>query len=105
MKKQATQLIVQLAKLVWALFKIVFGLVLNGYVLMKLYNWFIVPPTHAPAINHWQAIGLWFIVLFVRQRKKKTNFFLSVVKAFLFLAVGALIQFLETIYLFNHQIN
>lgn len=44
------------------LIALVVGCVLNGFVLAKLWGWFVVPVFHLPTLGAAQAIGLSFIV-------------------------------------------
>lgn len=56
----------------------VIGIALRGYVLMKLWLWFVVPILKAPTINMVQAYGLSLIFSFLimglaKEKEKKEN--------------------------------
>jgi len=44
--------------LVWFVLLIVFGVILEGYVIKELWGWFIVPTFSAPILNIRSAIGI-----------------------------------------------
>lgn len=52
-------------------FLIVYGSLAWGYILMKVWHWFIIPVfPDVPSINYWQAVGLTFIISLFRSQSK-----------------------------------
>jgi hypothetical protein len=49
------------------------GTILRGFVLSKLWEWFIVPITNLPIINLLQAIGLSLFVALIKGAGKQTE--------------------------------
>ena len=83
------------------MFMIVFGAIMNGYVVSVLWGWFIVPTFDAPTLNIPSAIGIALVVRVLthqQQAQKEVDedksFAHLLIMAFLLILIQALLTLL-----------
>lgn len=77
-----------------------YGVVLNGWVLSKLWAWFIVTTFGLPTLAVPEAIGLATVVSFLSAKIDRKDdeihlgyiTFMTTIKAFVFLGLGAIVK-------------
>ena len=47
--------------------------IINGFVIMKLWAWFVVPTFEANPLRLVEAIGIMYLIKFIKMKRDKTN--------------------------------
>lgn len=67
--------------------------IINGFVFMKLWLWFVVPVFQVPALRLVEAIGIVFLIYFIRIRMEKEaakdEFWSDLITKMVFVVVSA----------------
>lgn len=60
-------------KFCFTIFALVVSAMIGGYILMKLYTWYVVPVFQTPSMGLAQSIGVSFFISYLKWNKKSTD--------------------------------
>lgn len=59
-----------LGKGIFFIIALISGAIVNGFVVMTLYNWFIIPVFNAPSFNIYESIGICILISYFMTPRK-----------------------------------